>query len=301
MMSKLPQVAVIIPTWNKKDYCLRCISSVYQLHYPQGKITIWVVDNGSNDGTTKALGRQFPKVNILPLDKNVGFGAAVNKGISFSRGKYILILDNDVLLHRNVLKALVGVAEKNSDFGVLSGKLYDGFAGRRIQTFFGDIDPTTFQVTRIGAGQEDRGQFDKLMVVDYVPLGAALVRRSIFKKVGYLDENYFVYFEDTDFLFRCKMSGIKVVFVPEAIIWHKGSVSLGRKSPKIIYYLSRNNLIIRRKFRGVSFWSHLENIKLFLNVGLGMMFFKQRRRMYKGAMMGIYDFYRGRFGEAPGI
>lgn len=295
----VPTVSVIIPTWNKKDTCLGCIKCIYSSDYPSNSLEIIVVDNASIDGTEETISKVYPQVKIIKLEKNSGFGAAVNEGIKSARGEYIFISDNDVILNKDTLSQLVKVAEENKDFDVLGGKLYDGESGNKIQTFYGFINEENFHIERPGAGEIDNGQFDKLVFADTVSFGAALMRKTLFEKIGLLDEKYFIYFDDTDFMVRCKKAKIKVVFVPQAKMWHKGSVSLGKNNPRIVYYLYRNNLLIRNKFNKLKLSDHITNFKLFVEVFIQMVFLGGKRNECKAVIMATIDFYRGRFGEAP--
>lgn len=299
-MSK-PVVSVIIPTWNKKDTCLECIKFICNSDYPSNSLEIIVVDNASTDGTTGAIKKLYPQVKIIKLEKNSGFGAAINKGIKSAAGEYIFISDNDVILGKDALSQLVKVAEENKDFDVLGGKLYEGESGNKIQNVYGFINEENFHIERPGAGEIDHGQFDKLVFADTISFGAALFRKTLFEKIGLLDEKYFIYFDDTDFMVRCKKAKTKVVFVPQAKMWHKGSVSLGKSNPRVTYYLYRNNLLIRNKFNKLKLSDHIANFKLFIEVFIEMIVLKSKRNECKAVIAATIDFYRGHFGEAPDL
>lgn len=298
-LGKLPIVSVIIPTWNRKEACLDCLKHIFNSAYPKKYLEVIVVDNASTDGTEKIVSQLYPQVKTIKLEKNSGFGKAINQGIKAALGKYIFLSDNDVTLDKVSLSQLVKVAENNQDFDVLSGKLYEGKRGNKIQNLYGFINESNFHIERPGVGEIDHGQFDKLVLADTISFGAALFRKSLFDRIGLLDEKYFIYFDDTDFMVRCKKAKIKVVFVPGAKMWHQGSVSLGKNSPRIIYYLYRNNLIIKNKFNHLKFSDHLTNFKLLIEVFTKMIFLKSQRSECQAVIKATIDFYRGQFGEAP--
>lgn len=293
----LPLVSIVIATWNKRDDCLLCLTSVKKLDYPKEKLEIIVVDNASTDGTGEAIKKRFPQAVIVRLERNKGFGGGVNAGIRRSKGKYVYILDNDVVVDPRALKELVSQMEKDGSIGFSAGKVYDWRDRDKFQIVYGRIDRQTFHVYTTGTGEKDHGQYDKIRVVDFVSIGSGLARREMLDKVGLLEERYFVYFDDPDLFTACKRAGYKIVFVPTAKVWHKGAVNRGVPNCQVVYYLQRNNLLIRNKFNKFTWIDHLKNFRFLVTLVLSFFWVKNKGEHW-AVIKGVIDFYRGYYGPA---
>lgn len=289
-------VSIVIPTWNRKADCLLCLDSVLKLEYPKEKLEIFVVDNASTDGTKEAIAKSFPQVVVLALRINKGFGGGVNEAIRASKGKYVYILDHDVVVAPNALKELVSVLDKDESIGFAAGKLYDFYERNKFQTLYGRLNTSTFHVNKVGNGEIDRGQYNKKVDTDFVSIGSGLARRKMLEKVGLLDERYFIYFDDTDLFASCQRAGYKIIYLPTAKAWHKGSQTLGKDSSQLLYYLQRNNLLIRQKFNGFTFLDHLRNLRFLFSLFFPLLLTKKKKD-HQASIRGMIDFYLGRFGK----
>lgn len=294
---RLRPVSVVIPTWNRKKDLLECLESVSKIDYPKELLRVIVVDNNSTDGTADAVRKLYPAVTLIELNDNRGLGGGINVGIKRTRDKYIYILDSDVVVDHKALKELVKVMEANPRIGFAAGKLYEYDQKNKIQTLYGIIDPQTFHANRPYAGEEDRGQVKEITFVDYLSIGSGVVRRSAMKKIGFMDEKYFVYFDDTDLFVSLKKAGYFVAFVPKAAAWHKKQVTED-KNKRLIYYLQRNSLIIRKKFNGMNLFDHYKNIRFLLSSYIFSFFNRSKRKEYRLVAKAILDFYRNKLGPA---
>lgn len=296
----LPLVSIAITNWNGKKYCLDCLKSILLSSYPPKLLEVILVDNASTDGSVEAVKERFPWVKILKQTKNLGFSAGINEGFKKATGKYILVLNNDVVLEKDYVKELVEVAEKSENIGIVGGKVYSFSKSRQLQSLWGWIDRKLMHVIHPpGTGEIDRGQFDKNTEVDYVPF-LCLIRKKVLQKVGYLDERYFSTYEDTDLMIRVKDAGYKIIFCPKAVIKHKGAVAFGSGSPRLTYYLQRNSLLIRDKFNSFSLLDHLKNMRFLFTLFISSLLTKKKREHW-AALRGVLDFYRGKFGPAPDL
>lgn len=295
---KIPLVSIAITNWNGKDYCLDCLQSISVLNYPRELLDVIVVDNASTDGSVGAVKKRFPWVHVLAQKANLGFSAGMNVGIKNAKGKYVLVLNNDVKLEKNCLKEMVKLADEDTHIAVVGGEICSIENPKEIQSLWGQIDRKTMQIYLTGRGEINRGQYQEIVEADYVPF-LCLIRKKVLEKVGDLDERYFSTFEDTDLMVRIKDAGYKIVFCPKATIWHKGAAAFGSDSPKLIYYLQRNNLLIRSKFNGFTWIDHLKNFRFFITLFISAVFARERRAHQWAALRGIIDFYRGHFGQAP--
>jgi GT2 family glycosyltransferase len=229
------QVTAVIPNWNGMHY----LPSLFESLDGQDFAELLVVDNGSTDGS--AQWAEEHGARVLRFEKNRGFAAAVNAGVSAATGDAVAILNNDVRLHRDWLRHLKHAIE--SRYGVACGKIFSESAPSRLDAAF-DAVSRAGTALRCGHGQADGPLWNTTRTVQFVPLTAALLRTDVFRSIGGLDELFESYLEDVDFGFRCASLGIRSVYVPEAMAWHVGSGTLGRWNSRTVRQISRNQVYL---------------------------------------------------------
>lgn len=228
-IKKSPLVGVLILTWNGKDLVLDCVKSVLQCAYPN--FQIMVVDNASNDGTMEALRQEFGEsIEVIANPHNYLFAGGNNVGIRrfMEMGvDWVLLLNNDVEVDPAFIDELIKVGESDRRIGIVGPKIY--YWEPRDQIWFAGGKMSLFGrgSKHIGIRQSDRGQFNRIRDVDYITGCAMMIRRTVIEKIGLLDESYPMYNEDSDWCFRAKKAGYRVVYVPESNVWHKISTSAG--------------------------------------------------------------------------
>ncbi len=243
-----PRVIILILNWNGKEDTGECLKSLAGIAYTSYDVLI--VDNHSSDGSVEYFSRSFPDVRLLENSKNLGFAGGNNVGISYALDRlspdYILLLNNDTGVDRGFLDELVDMAEKDDGIGIIGPKVYY-YGGDRINSAGGKVRWLTGIGKNVGAGEADRGQYDRAAEVDYVQGCALLVKREVFDSIGYLDESFFIYLEDVDFCLRAKKAGYKVVYNPRSVIYHKENRSIKKVSLSGLYYNHRNRLLLLNK------------------------------------------------------
>jgi GT2 family glycosyltransferase len=184
------------------------------------------------------------------MGRNAGFAAAVNRGIRETQGEWLLILNNDVRVPPEWLETLVSAAEQDG-VPYATGKLTrSGF----IEGTF-DALARSACAWRCGSGKQNGAPWNVRRRIQFAPLTAALVRRSLFEEMGLLDERFESYLEDVDFGLRCAVGGYEGLYVPEAIAEHVGSATLGKWNKDTVRLLARNQLLLAEKhFRGQPRW-----------------------------------------------
>ena len=235
------RVTVVIPNWNGERFLPTCLTSLRKQIFKDFE-TI-VVDNGSTDRSVALLDQNFPEVQVLSLGENRGFSAAVNAGIKASRAEYVTLLNNDTETEPGWLQALVRAAEDHPEAGSFASKLVD-YEDRRLLDGAGDALRRSGLPYRLGHGEPDRGQYDRSGFVLSACAAAALYRRSMFDDVGLFDEDFFAYCEDGDLSMRAQLAGYRCLFVPEAVVYHMGSASTGKRSPFAVRLGTRNGLCL---------------------------------------------------------
>lgn len=216
---------------------MECMRSVFKMTYQQ--LEVILVDNGSTDGSGQAVLNSFQNVQVVHLDRNMGYGSAVNRGIAVSKGKYVALLDNDTVVSPSWLSELVHVMETDPTLGIAGSKVYFYSSERAICSAGGLLNARNGFVRVLGFGEKDGGQFNKTCAVDWVAGCSMLIRRDVFGKIGYLDEGYGFYREEVDLCHRTRRANYGVLYVPTSVVWHKVSVT-ARKLGLKFYYLHRS-------------------------------------------------------------
>lgn len=237
-MSKSDLVSIIISNYNGKEHLRECLLSLMRLKYSCYEVI--VVDAASQDGSPEMVEREFPNVKLLRKGK-IGIGEAINCGIMVAKGNLIVFdLNNDDVVDENWLGSLVEVIMSSPDIGIVCGKRFSYGKNRILDSAGGKINFFTGDTPVIGQNRVDSMEYDVQREVDY--FGVILTKREVLENVGLCDPGYYIYHEDTDFCLRVKRAGYKVIYVPSAIFWHKGSSTVGKFSYSGYYYLSRSQI-----------------------------------------------------------
>lgn len=261
-MKDKPFCSVIVLNYFGEKIIKKNVSFLLSLDYPKDKYEIIIVDNGSKDKSPqiiKKLTRANSKIKFIPLEKNIGFSAGNNVGIKKAMGKYVILLNNDCFVDKNWLKELVEVAEKNKKIFAVTSKIlitnnlkHSAKPEKRIiqnagsivfQDGYGRDIGTIIDYEHRQNYEPDQGQYDKKREVYAVCGAACLFRKSVFKKIGYLDESFFFYYEDTEISERARFAGYKLIFAPKAIAYHLHAYSSGEWSSFFIYHSEKGRLL----------------------------------------------------------
>lgn len=241
---KYPKVYIITLNWNKKEDTIECVESLKKLAYPNYKIV--VVDNGSTDGSAKAIKARFPEVFLIENKKNLGYALGFNRGMKFAyknAADYFLILNNDTVIDPKALIELVKTAETHSAIGFVSGKAYYYNDPLKLQTVGKKSHPIYLVGKHIGLGEYDKGQYDEIREYDFIDDVFLLVKKEVYEKVGGYDENFFLHWEETDWCARVRRAGFKIFYNPKAKIWHKGLLTTSDGITSFaFFYVTRNQI-----------------------------------------------------------
>ncbi|MFI3137223.1 MAG: glycosyltransferase family 2 protein [Methylococcaceae bacterium] len=265
------KILVIIVTWNKKDYVTDLLNSLSSIAYPADALDILVIDNASNDGTVAALETQFPAITIIRNTENLGGTGGFNTGLAWAfaqpddRYEYLWLLDNDVVVHKNALSALVETLEQNPDAAVAGstmlqldypwqinemGAFVERGRGTLVLNRHFEQVPGWREKKLPELLQQDADLTQLLthcqatMDVDYVAAASLLIRAPIAKKTG-LWMDFFIHFDDVEWCLRIAASGQRILVSARSLIWH---LSAAAKVPSwILYYDNRNVLYLLDK------------------------------------------------------
>lgn len=226
------KINVIIVNYNGGNYLLDCLSSL-EIASEKMDLEIWVVDNNSTDDSLEKAQTRFKNVNFIQNKQNLGFGTANNIALRRVDSEYILLLNPDTKVSAETLIYMRDFLEKNPDVGAATCK---------VETASGAMDwashrgfPTPFASFLYYVFKNDslyhlrNRDMKKAHEVDSISGAFFMTRKSVLKKVGLFDEDYFLYAEDIDLCFRIKKEGFKVMFVPDVVVLHHKGITSGIK------------------------------------------------------------------------
>jgi len=293
------QVMVGILNWNQKDTTLACLASLQKVQEPKLKIVL--VDNASVDGSFQAIQRRYPVVDLIINKSNRGCAGGRNDLLNYflkSDLNYLMFLDNDAFLSPNCFHRLLEDVHRYEDTGVVGVKTY---YHDRPNVFWNRggavLNPWCGRFEKTGHQEVDRGQYDQAEEVDSVCGGFTFLTRAAAERVPKIDERYFIYFEDSDWCFNVRKSGLKVVSSAKAKAYHKASSSVGLESAIFYYYRTRNQLLFIVKntpLYTIPFTMGYCFLFQFPKTLLRLFLSKQHKQM-KGMLLGIFDFFRRRW------
>ena len=221
----MPSVVCIVLNWNGWRDTQNCLSALQKCDY--GALTVFVVDNGSTDDSVEMLQKSHPWVQILQSGANLGFSGGCNVGIRTAlhqRADYIWLLNNDTIPAPDALRALLSLAEADRNSGAIGSVMsymdnptqVQAWGGGRVNIWTG----RTFHATR-----PHRDDW-----FDYLTAASILLRSSAIQQIGLLDENFFLYWEDTDYSYRLRASGWTLRVAQNATVLHKEHASTDRNT-----------------------------------------------------------------------
>ena len=249
-MSLADRTAVVVVTWNKAARVRDCLRSLAAL--PDGDFDVFIVDNASTDGTADMIRAEFPKVDLLVNDENLGGAGGFNRGMrhALDRGYgFLWLLDNDVTVEPGALRALRGVMAERPDCGVVGSKIYAAGTGLAfIQELGSFIDWENAGIRLNRNGTFDHGRVAETVEVDYVPACSMLVRAAALEGLDLFDPAYFLYWDDIDFCHRLALNGWKVLACGASAVNHFSSGERAGTS-LTIYYALRNSLYFMKQYQ----------------------------------------------------
>lgn len=277
----MKKIAVVILNYKSKDQVLMCLESVKKSSYEN--VEIIIMDNNSGDGIESEVKKYG--VYFIQNGENLGFTGGNNGGIKRALEidcDYIFILNPDTTIDKDCIKYLAEGLEKDS-VGIVCPKIY--FANSKKIWFAGKVlDFNNVLGNHIGVNEQDYGQYDKDQETDDITGAAMMVRKEVFESVGLFDEKYFLYYEESDFSYRAKKKGFKLMYIPKAIVFHKNAQTTGVGSSLQDYFITRNRMLFASKFLSLrtQFALIREALRSFAN--------PSRR-------LALFDFLLGKFGK----
>ena len=261
-------VTIVVVSFNTRDVLRECLLSVYRevgsLH-----AQVIVVDNASTDGSPEMIELEFPEVELIQSEINLGFGPANNLGIKLARGRYVVLLNSDAFLTDGSLRCSVAHMNNNPRAGLGGGRLigHDGSwqpSARMFPTVLSDLIVLSGLAARFPRscyfGRADRTWANVMEAaeVDWVPGAYSIIRSEVLATTGLFDPRFFLYYEEVDLCMRIKRNGYSIWYWPDIVVVHlggessrqMGSLEMSRTGGQLILWRMRSMLLYYRKHHG---------------------------------------------------
>lgn len=248
-----PSVWGVVLGYNHPEDSVECLQSLLKSDWPN--LIPLYVDNGSEEAALRKVLDEVPPARVVRLRNNVGVSRGFNAGLAYALGQgtdYILMINNDTMVHPLAVRRLVEAAEAEPEAGILVPKIFYHSdpkviwsAGSRFRKF---PPVVVMQKTKVA----DDGRFDRCTELEFTTFCAVLLRGRMLEQIGLLDTDFYIYAEDYDMSIRAREAGFRIRLVPDAHIWHKVSKSMraGSRNPSFWENYGRSTAIFCRKHAG---------------------------------------------------
>lgn len=256
------KVSVIVVNWNGQKFLEDCLVSLSRQTYANREIIL--IDNGSTDSSVSYVKEKFPSVKIIELRENTGFTGGNAAGLKAADGDFVALVNNDTRADERWLENLLQPMGKDARVGICASKVL--FAGGAQINSAGDGLTTAAAGVNRGLGAPSALHDHPELV--FGGCGAAvLYRRRMLEEIGFLDEDFFLYDEDTDLSFRAQLAGWRCVYVPAAVLQHKSNATSIKLSDTHVYYHTRNLEFVWTKNMPAGLMLRFAHHKLFQEIG----------------------------------
>jgi hypothetical protein len=255
-------VSIVIVNWNTRDILRDCLASIYENNIGL-KFEVIVIDNASSDGSQGMIQEEFPQATVIANTTNRGFAAANNQGMAIAKGRYVLLLNSDTIVLDDAIDKVVAFADAHPQAGMVGCRVLNPDRSLQRSCFmFPSVLNMALWISYLfkifarsrffGRDRMTWWDGDDVREVDVLTGCFMLVRHEAIEQIGPMDERFFMYFEETDWCYRFRQAGWKVMFMPNAEIVHLGGatskqvrtcmVNQWRKS-MLLYYKKHKSLL----------------------------------------------------------
>ena len=262
-------IAIVIVSWNTAQLLENCLASILA-NPPTSPLEIWVVDNASTDESPRMVREKFPHVHLIENKENVGFARANNQAIQRCTGKYVLLLNPDTLVSSGALQTLIDFFDKHPEAGAVGAKILNRDGSLQISSH---PRPTLSRelwrlfhldsLSPYSAYAWTKWESSHPQEVDVLMGACLLLRKEVLDRVGFLDEDYFIYSEEVDMCYRIQRAGWHLYWVPEAEVIHFGGQSTQQVPIEMFLNLYHSKIKYFRKHYG---WTAAQAYKLILRL-----------------------------------
>lgn len=301
------RVGIVVLNYNGLPDTLECLASLEPVR-GNGDVRIWVVDNDSAIDPRAAIGKAYPWCEVVRSDENQGWAGGNNIGIRMALKadcQWVMLLNNDTRVSPDIIGRLLAAVDSDPSVGVVGPLIHEWDPPERVQTaacFFNR--PEHDGMLQSVAASDHRTDPPSTVDTDIVNGCCMMIRADVIRKIGEVDERFFLIHEESDFCLRVKQAGFACRVLSEGHVWHKHSVTFGRDpSPLQRYYSARNAWLLTRKHakfpatrgRWSSFWLLLRHGWYMIDHDIQ----SGRPDAARAVIVGTLDAWTGRFGRRP--
>jgi len=242
----MKKVSIITVNFNQPKVTEELLQSIPATY---GNLEIIVVDNGSKVISINNWQANYPQVKFIRSEENLGFAGGNNLGIKEATGDYLFLVNNDTEFTAGLIEKLVAVMDSKPEVGMIS-PMIKYYSDKNLIQYAGytQMNYYTCRNSCIGLREKDTGQYNNITAPTAYCHGAAMmIRKEAIEKAGLMSENFFLYYEEVDWCEHIKRAGYEAWVCTEALIYHKESVSVGKKSKLKEYFMNRNRILFIRR------------------------------------------------------
>jgi GT2 family glycosyltransferase len=294
-------VGIVLVNYNGMRFMPDCLASLQQIDEPRARIV--VVDNASTDGSAEWVAAQHPAVALIRLSANQGVTGGNNAGIQWCLANgcdYVLLLNNDTVVEPDFLRHLLCHADQRT---LIVPRVYFYDNRQLLNSHIGHFDFWRGVNVQYLYGKPESPSSRQMQIVTMASTCAMLIPKPIIDEIGIMDDAYFLYYDDTDFIARAVRRGAVIKYIPDAVIYHRESSSSGGGaiSPLSMYYNTRNRLYFMFKHQRQKLTLAFFLLYFFLGRGvvIARYILRGETRIATALCKGIADFFKGNMGRAP--
>lgn len=241
-------IGIVICNYNKQEYIIKCIQSV--LHSSIDDFDIYVVDNASTDDSVSKIEKNFTNQVILIKNKeNLGGSGGFNSGLKEAikhNYKYLMCVDNDIVMDPQNIEKLYSYMEKNPETGMAGSRIMIMDQPAKIQAMGAKLDFQKYGFKDNYRNYMMDDSVPEVVECDYVPACSMMIRKEVIDKIGLIPDDTFIYWDDMEWGYKCKEAGYRIESIADAVAWHKGNFKNTTTFPK--YYMWRNRIAFFMKY-----------------------------------------------------
>jgi GT2 family glycosyltransferase len=289
---------IILLNYNNWQDTIECIQSLKKCDIKGSNVL--VVENNSFDDSIGKLKSETPDVRMIIAERNLGFAGGNNIGIKYAcenNFDYAIVLNNDTIVEsENSFKVLIDEMDKNPGVSLSTGRIFHYPEKNRIWYDGGEINSLRCVGIHLNLHKKvDEVNLDgRNKFVTFISGCFMCIRLKDISKLGYLDEKLFIYFEDFEYCLRAIRNNLKLLYIPESVIYHK-TRGEGRHSPRLIYYTIRNRKFIIDSYFGISTKFYFMTVMIIKR----FYWFFTNKKYYKILKYALNDYKKSTFGKAP--
>jgi GT2 family glycosyltransferase len=240
------KIATVILNWNGKHLLEQFLPKILQFNMPEN--TIWVADNHSQDDSVEFVKLNFPEVQLIQLEKNLGYAGGYNTALSIIESDYYILLNSDIEVTDNWIQPIIDRMETDKEIAAAQPKIKDFKHRNRFEyagAAGGYIDRLGYPFCRGRMFEQleiDKGQFNDTQEVFWASGACLFIRAELFHAVGGFDDGFFAHMEEIDLCWRMKNLGYKIIACGDSTVYHIGGGTLSKSNWRKTYLNFRNNL-----------------------------------------------------------